>query len=358
MKTIDWYIIKKFLGTFFYAISLLIVIVIVFDVSENLDSFIKNHAPLKAILFDYYLNFIPYFINLFIYLFTFISVIFFTSKMAGNTEIVAILSSGISFWRLLKPYILSAIFLAVLSFYLGNFLIPKTNHTRRIFKNKYMEKLTKQGNRNLHLQIEPGTFAYVESYNRQRNNGFRFTLEKFKNQKLTYKLSAQRIERDTINNKWILKNYFIRTFTNNQETFKKGRKMDTTFKLKPSDLYTIKEYFEEMNMYELDEYIKSEKEKGSLVYKKYEVEKYKRLAGPAAILILTLIGMPLASRKVRGGIGMHLGLGIALTFSYILFMQISTVFSTFGNLSPAVGAWIPNILYSIIALYLLIVAPK
>ena len=358
MKTIDWYIIKKFLGTFFYAISLLIVIVIVFDLSENMDKFIKNHAPLSAILFDYYLNFIPYFINLFIYLFTFISVIFFTSKMAGDTEIIAILSSGVSFWRLLVPYIISAVFLSVLSFYLGNFLIPKTNHARRIFKNQYMEKLTKQGDRNMHLQIEPETFAYVESYNKERKSGFRFTLEKFKGQKLMYKLAAQRIERDTINNKWILHDYYIRSFNGNRETFTKGKKMDTTLRLKPADLYKIKEYFEEMNMYQLNEYIQSEKEKGSLAYKKYEVEKYKRLAGPAAIIILTFIGMALSSRKVRGGIGLHLGLGIALTFSYILFMQISTVFSTYGDLSPSIGAWIPNILYTLIAVYLLITAPK
>ena len=358
MKILDWYIIRKFLGTFFYAITLLIVIVIIFDLSENMDKFIKNHAPLSAIIFDYYLNFIPYFINLFIYLFTFISVIFFTSKLAGNTEIISMLSSGISFWRLLVPYIISAILLAVLSFYLGNFLIPKTNHARRIFKDKYMEKLTKQGDRNMHFQIEPGVFAYVESYNKERNSGFRFTLEKFNGQKLVSKLSAQRIERDTINKKWIIKNYYIREFKDGKERLRKGTKMDTTLRLKPSDLYTIKEYFEEMNMYQLDEYIKAEKLKGSLAYKKYEVEKYKRLASPAAIIILTFIGMALSSRKVRGGIGMHLGLGIALTFSYILFMQISTVFSTYGDLSPAIGAWIPNIIYTLIAIYLLITAPK
>ncbi len=358
MKTIDWYIIKKFLGTFFYAISLLIVIVIVFDVSENMDKFIKNHAPLSAILFDYYLNFIPYFINLFIYLFTFISVIFFTSKMAGDTEIIAILSGGISFWRLLVPYILSAVALAIFSFYLGNFLIPKTNHARRLFKNKYMEKLTNQGDRNKHLQLEPGTFAYVESYNKARKSGFRFTLEKFDGQKLVYKLAADRIVRDSVKHKWILEGYYIRTFNGKKEHLIKGVKMDTTLKLKPSDLYKIKEYYEEMNMYELNEYIRSEKEKGSLSYKKYEVEKYKRIASPVAIIILTFIGMALASRKVRGGMGMHLGLGIALTFSYILFMQISTVFSTNGNLSAAIGAWIPNILYAFIAAYLLLTAPK
>ncbi len=358
MKIIDRYIIKKFLGTFFYAISLLIVVVIVFDISENMDSFIKNHAPLRAIIVDYYLNFIPYFINLFIYLFTFISVIFFTSKMASNTEIIAILSSGISFKRMLYPYMFSSVLLAVLSFYLGNFLIPHTNHTRRIFKNMYMEKLKKEGKRNMHIQIKPNTFAYVESYNYERNTGFRFSLEKFDGQKLVYKLMADRIIWDTVTDKWKLKNYYIRTFYGQKEHLIQGLSKDTTLKLKPSDLYKIKEYFEEMNLFELNYFIRSEKEKGSLAYKKYEVEKYKRVAGPAAIIILTLIGVALSSRKVRGGIGMHLGIGLLLTFSYILFMQISTVFSTYGDLSPAIGTWIPNIIYLFIAIYLLIKAPK
>ncbi len=358
MKIIDLYIIRKFLGTFFYSIALLILIVIVFDLSENLDKFIKHNAPLSAIIFDNYLNFIPYFINLFIYLFTFISVIFFTSKLAGNSEIIAILSSGISFWRLLVPYIISAVLLSILSFYLGNFLIPKANHTRRLFKDKYMTKLTSKGEKNKHLQLEPGVFAYVESYNKDRNSGFRFTLEKFDGQKLVYKLSAQKIVYNKEKDNWTVKDYFVRKFTGDKEVLEKGTKMDTTLNMKPSDFYKIKEYYEEMNMYQLDDYIKKEKLKGSLSYKKYEVEKYKRLASPAATIILTFIGMALSSRKVRGGIGLHLGIGIALTFSYILFMQISTVFSTYGDLPASVGAWIPNIIYSIIAVYLLITAPK
>jgi len=207
MKIIDKYIIKKFLGTFFYAISLLIMIVIIFDISENLDSFIKNEAPLKAVVVDYYINFIPYFINLFIYLFTFISVIFFTSKLAANTEIIAILSSGVSFRRLLLPYLWSSILLALLSFYLGNFLIPQTNHTRRIFKNKYMEKLTKDSDRNLHLQISPGVFVYVESYSSELQEGRRFSLEKFDGQKLRDKIMADKIIYDTTNGSWIIKKF-------------------------------------------------------------------------------------------------------------------------------------------------------
>ncbi len=357
-KIIDIYIIKKFLGTFFYAISLLILIVIIFDVSENLDSFIQKEAPLRAIIFDYYLNFIPYFINLFIYLFTFISVIFFTSKLAADSEIIAILSSGISFWRLLYPYMVSAVFLTLMSFYLGNFLIPKTNEGRRIFKNAYMENLTKDKSRNIHIQIANNTFAFVESYSSKTNTGYKFSLEKFKGEKMIFKLMADRISFDSINNKWELKNYFIRTFDSTGQKLIKGTKMDTTFALKPTDLYQIKEEFEEMDYHELNAYILSEKEKGSKSYKKYEIEKYKRTSGPIAIIILTIIGVALSSRKVRGGIGIHLGVGIGLTFSYILLIQVSTVFSTFGNLSPLIGSWIPNIIFAFIAIYLLKLAPK
>jgi lipopolysaccharide export system permease protein len=358
MKIIDKYIIKKFLGTFIYAISLLIMIVIVFDVSENIDSFIKNNAPLKAIIVDNYLNFIPYFINLFIYLFTFISVIFFTSKLAGDTEIVAILSSGISFRRLLLPYLIASLILGIFSFYLGNFLIPVTNHDRRIFKNTYMGKLAKDNDRNIHLQISPGTYVYVETYNSEYQVGYKFSLEKFEKQKLVFKLMADRMSWDTAIDKWKLKNYYIRTIDSSGQHIFKGAEMDTLLPIKKTDLYTIKEDFEEMDLYELNEYISSEKKKGSIAYKKYEIEKHKRIAGPVAIIILTFIGVALSSRKVRGGIGMHLGVGIGLTFSYILLLQMSTVFSTMGNLSPMIAAWIPNIIYFFIGIYLLNKAPK
>lgn len=358
MKIIDWYIFKKFIGTFVYAISLLIIIVIIFDVSENIDSFLKNNAPVSAIIIDYYINFIPYFINLFVYLFTFISVIFFTSKMAGNTEIVAILSSGISFMRMLRPYLMASILLGSISFYLGNFLIPITNEIRRDFKDKYMESLSKDKDRNIHLQIEKGVFVYVENYNSNLNIGYKFTIEKYDEQELTYKLISDRIELDSAKTGWRIMNYTIRTMDGMNEKIWQGKELDTTLNLKPTDLYKIKEDFEVMNFWELRNHIKSEKLKGSGTMVSYEVEMQKRLASPAAILILTFIGAALSSRKVRGGIGMHLGIGIGITFSYILFMQFSTVFATYGNLSPVLAAWIPNMLYAILGVYLIIKAPK
>ncbi|NOU46755.1 MAG: YjgP/YjgQ family permease [Bacteroidales bacterium] len=358
MKIIDWYIFKKFLGTFVYAISLLIIIVIIFDISENIEDYLKSNAPIKAIVFDYYINFIPYFINLYVYLFTFISVIFFTSKMAGNTEIVAILSSGVSFIRLLRPYLMAALFLGAVSLYLGNFLIPRTDQVRRDFKNKYMGKLADDKGKNIHIQIEKGVFVYVESFNNKVNTGYKFTLERFENQQMTYKLSSERIEFDSIFHKWRIVNYLERQIDSLHETIVKGKEKDTTLNLLPTDLYKISQDFEVMNFWELRHHIESEHLKGSASVVKYEVEMHKRLASPVAIIVLTFIGVALSSRKVRGGIGMHLGLGIGITFSYILFMQFSTVFATYGNLHPAFAAWLPNIIFAILGVYLILKAPK
>lgn len=358
MKIIDFYIIKKFLGTFIYAISLLIIIVIIFDISENIDEFLEHHAPFEEIVFSYYMNFIPYFINLFIYLFTFISVIFFTSKMASNTEIVAFLSSGISFYRFLRPYFVSAVFLALLSFYLANFLIPRTNQKRRVFKDTYMENLVKAKDRHIHFQMVPGTFVYVENFNVTTNSGFKFSIEKYDEAELKFKLNAERIKWDTVSQSWIIEDYYVRELAHNKESLYKGKRLDTVLTLKPADFYFYKEDFEEMNYWELNERIRQEKLKGSEKVKVYEVERSKRFASPFATLVMTLIGVSLSSRKLRGGIGMHLGLGIAITFAYILFMQVSTVFATLGDLSPNVAAWIPNIIFSILGLILLKLAPK
>ncbi len=358
MKIIDIYIIKKFLGTFFFAISLLIVIVIIFDVSENIDEFFANNAPWEETIFTYYVNFIPYFINLFSYLFTFISVIFFTSKMASNTEIVAILSSGISFNRLLRPYLVSALILAMMSFYLSNFLIPKTNIKRRVFKNKYIETLNKDLDRNIHMQIQPGNFVYLENFNNSNGLGYKFTLENIGENNLRYKLTADKIQWDSTEKKWIIFNYFIRTIDSAGEQIVSGNKMDTTLNLYPEDLFIQKEDFEEMNLWQLNEQIAKEDLKGSETAKVYAIEKHQRMASPFATVVLTIIGFALSSRKVRGGIGMHLGMGITITFTFILFMKISTTFATNGNLNPALASWIPNIIFGLIGIILLRIAQK
>jgi lipopolysaccharide export system permease protein len=358
VKTIDYYIIKKFLGTFFYSISLLILIVVIFDLSENIDEFISKKAPLNAIIFDYYFNFIPYFVNLFSYLFTFISVIYFTSQMASHTEIIAILSSGISYNRMLRPYFYSAILLAALSFYLSNFLIPHTNQKRRAFTDVYFQNLAKSRDENIHLQINPGTYVYMESFNIKSNTGLRFSMERFNGNKLEYKLMADRIIWDTLTSHWLIENYTIRTIDGMKEKITQGKRLDTTLNLLPVELYIKKENYEEMTFGELEQYIKKEKLKGEKEIVFYDMEKYNRLASPFSMLVMTLIGVSLSSRKLRGGIGMHLGLGILLTFAYILLMRVSTVFATVGNLPPSVAAWIPNLIFAIIGLMLLRSAPK
>jgi len=359
MKKIDYYIIKKFLGTFFYAIALLTVIIIIFDVSEKIENFIENEAPLYEIIFSYYLNFIPYFINLFSYLFVFISVIFFTSKLASNTEIIAILSAGISFRRLLQPYLISAAILGALSFALANFVIPHTNIETRAFKQKYIQNLRNDMGHNIHLQMSKGVFAYIERFDRKSNTAQKFSLEQIDSTgKLKYKLNTEKAIYDSVSNKWQLKNYYERYINGLNEELIIGKEKDTTLKISPKDLILIKEDYEEMDFMEIRNFIDKQKLKGAPNVITYEIEMYKRIAFPFASIILTIIGVSLSSRKVRGGIGVHLGAGIALTFLYILFMQFTTVFAISGNLSPLAAAWLPNIIYIFIALYLLKKAPK
>jgi lipopolysaccharide export system permease protein len=357
MKKLDWYIFKKYLGTFFFSISLLIIIVIVLDVAENIDSFMKNQATLEEVVFNYYIPFIPYFINLFVYLFVFISVIFFTSKMAGHTEIIAILSSGVSFRRFLLPYVMAAVLLAIGSFYLGNFLIPKTDTIRREFKDKYIERLTKSSGSNIHVQIEKGVYVYVGNFDIKRKIAYKFTVEKFEDNQMTYKLIADKASYDTLTGKWKLENYVERRLEK-EETMTRAKTKDTTLMLKPRDLYNIKEEFEEMNLFEIRDHIHNLELKGADNTLPYRIEMHKRIASPAAIIILTVIGAALSSRKVRGGMGLHLGIGIAITFSYILFMEFSRVFALSGLFSPFIAAWLPNIIFSIIGIYFFVKAPK
>ena len=358
MKKIDWYIIKKFLGTFLFSIFLILLIVIVFDISEKIDDFIENKAPLNSIIFDYYLNFIPYFGNLFIPLFTFIAVIFFTSKMAGNTEIISILTSGFNFYRFLFPFVLSALIICVISFILGNFIIPKTNVDRLKFENKYIKKPYTNRDKNMHMQINPGDFIYLESYNSHKNIGYKFSMEKFKNGKLQKKIYANYIQWDSSSNKWNIHNYFTRNFNGLNEEISQGKKIDTVINLEPNDFNFRLNNVETMNFFELNEFINEERMKGSknLVY--YLIEKHKRIAFPFATIILTIIAVAFSSRKVKGGLGIHLGIGLLISFSYILFMQFSTTFATNGQLAPGLAVWIPNLIYIILGSYLLFKTPK
>jgi|TARA_B110000263_G_scaffold69828_1_gene60791 lipopolysaccharide export system permease protein len=358
MKKIDWYIIKKFLSTFFFTISLILLIVIIFDVSEKIDDFLRNDVALKDIIFKYYLNFIPYFTNLFSPLFIFISVIYFTSKMANNSEIIAILNSGMSFSRLLRPFVISAVILSMMSFVLGNFIIPHTNKGKIDFENKYIRKKQQKRVKKIHMQIKKDQYIYLESYNKSKDIGYKFTLENFKDNTLKSKLSANYIQFDTINNKWKIKDYFIRIYNDKNEDIIKGKELDTLINLKPTDFSKNTSLVETMGMKELNQFIKKEEIKGTAQITFHKIEKHKRIANPFSSIILTIIAVAIGARKIRGGSGIPLSIGVIISFSYILFMQVSTTFATNGNLLPAIAVWIPNIIFSLIAIIFIKLAPK
>ena len=359
IRRIDWYIIKKFLGTYFFAIALIISIAVVFDVNEWIDNFINNKAPVKAIIFDYYANFIPYFSNLFSPLFVFISVIFFTSKLAENSEIIAMMSTGLSFKRLLRPYMISAAIISVLTYGMGAYVIPKGNVTRLNFEDKYKKKKKQEYVRNVQVEVDNGVIAYMERYENYNKTAYRFSLDKFVDKKLVAHLTAKSATYDTTTvHKWTLKNYMIREMDGMKEKITKGDRLDSIIKMEPRDFLIMKGQQETMTSSELSDYIDRQKRRGFANIKEFEIEYHQRIAMSFAAFILTAIGLSLSSKKVKGGMGLNLGIGLALSFSYILFQTVSATFTVNGNTPPIVSVWIPNILYTIIAIYLYRKAPK
>jgi lipopolysaccharide export system permease protein len=356
---LDWYIIRKFLGTFFFIIALIVAIAVVFDLSEKIDDFLENSAPVRKIIVDYYLNFIPYFAVLFSPLFTFVTVIYFTSRMAYNTEIIAILSSGVSFNRLLVPYFISAFALTLFAFTLNNYVIPHANARKLAFEETYYHNSPKAAReRNMHKQIEPGVFIYLETFNTITNSGRKFSMEKFENDKLISKLFADEIRWDSTKNKWQIRNYYIRDFNLESQTITQGKEADTTINLSPEEFRRRNNAVEAMNLGELNQFIRDQKLQGASDIDLYLIEKHKRFSFPFSAFILTLIGVSVSSKKVKGGIGMQLGIGLLISFSYIVFMQFSSQFAISGTLSPFIAVWIPNVLFAIIAIFLYRLAPK
>lgn len=359
LKRIDRYIIVKFLGTYFFAIALIISIAVVFDVNENIDRFINNKAPLEAIVFDYYLNFIPYYTNLFSPLFVFIAVIFFTSKLAENSEIIAMFSTGMSFKRLMVPYMISAAIISAVTFVLGTEVIPTGSVTRLKFEELYKKKKSADYARNIQLEVDTGVVAYMERYENYNKTGYRFSLDKFENHKLVSHLTARRVTYDTASyHKWIIRDYMIREMRGMKEIITRGDRIDSIIKMEPQDFLITRGQQETMTSPQLRDYIQKQKQRGFANIKEFEVEYHRRIAMSFAAFILTAIGLSLSSRKVKGGMGLHLGIGLALSFSYILFQTISSTFAINGNMPPAIAVWIPNILYLFIAIYLYHKAPK
>ena len=315
IKRLDWYIIKKFIGTYFFSIILIISIAIVFDVNEHLAKFTQYHAPLKAIVFDYYANFIPYFANLFSPLFVFISVIFFTSKLAGNSEIIAMLAAGVSFKRLMRPYMMSCVFISLLSYYLSAYVIPHGTIIRQNFETTYKNKKKNTAADNVQLQVGQGVIAYIQHYDNTSKKGYGFSLDKFENKKLVSHMTATDIQYDTISDtkyKWKVRNWKIRQLKGLREHITSGAQRDTVIIMEPADLVYSKGQQETFTSPELYDYISKQIDRGSSNVVQYQVEYHKRIAASFASFILTIIGLSLSSRKRKGGMGLYLGIGLAL----------------------------------------------
>ena len=357
-KILDSYLLKKMLGTVVFAISLLMTIVVVFDVSENIQRFMSHNIPAKEVITGYYLNFIPYFINLFIPLFTFISVIWFTSKLSSRNEIISIFDNGISFNRMLVPYVVGAVFIMLLSLVLANFIVPTTNGKLNDFKYQYF------GRRNvattyLHIKNSKNSYVFVERWDKMEETGYNFTYEEFDNNAIRLKISAQTIDYNEDKKVWQLHRFTRRVITPDQEeVITQGDQFDTVLNILPRNLYQDAFVSETMSYRELRQFIREERMRGSSLLANYQIEQHKRLANPMGILIMTLLGVSVSCRKSTRGVGVHVFIGMGLAFSFIFLQQISTVFSVSGGLPPVLGTWFPNIIFLIITIVMLRLTPK
>ena len=360
LKILDRYIIRKFLGTYIFAIMMIIVVVVIFDYVEKIDDFTTTHAPLKEVFFDYYLNFIPFFINQFSALFTFIACIFFTSKLAYQTEIVAMLSGGMSFKRLMWPYFIAASVITSVSLVLSLWVIPISQRDCVAFEQKYIPRRQRfQYDRHIYRQVEPGTFVYIRGFSKNSLQASFLALEKYEGSFMRSTLEASEVKFDNETKRWTAPKYITRSFADNgQETFTQNRNLDTLLNLDVVELGRMNELIKTMNIVELNEFIDQQRAKGSDSIRQLEVEHHTRYAYPIGTFILSLIGVSLSSRKVRGGTGLHIGIGIALCFSYIMLNRIFEEFAKGGTLPPMLAVWLPNIIYTLIAIYLYRKAPK
>ena len=358
---IDWYIIRKFIGTDIFSIILIISIGVVFDFNENLSKFTQYHAPWRAIIFDYYANFIPYYANLLSPLFVFIAVIFFTSKLAGNSEIIAIMSSGMSFKRMLRPYMFTCVLIAGTTYYLNSYVIPHGNVVLQNFNSLYRNSKKNTSAENVQLMVGKGVTAYIQHYDDQMKRGYGFCLDKLEDKKLISHMTATEIQYDTISDSkyhWRAFNWKIRTLKGLREHIVSGEQRDTVILMEPTDLVYSKGQQETFTSPQLLSYISRQTARGSGNVVPYEVEFHKRIAMSFASFILTIIGASLSARKRKGGMGLYLGIGLALSTAYILLQTISATFAIQANTPPMLAAWIPNIIFIVIAYFCYRQAPN
>ncbi len=354
MPLLDWYIVKKFIGTYIYSIVLIISIAIVFDVNENLAKFTQYHAPFHAIVFDYYANFIPYYANLFSPLFVFIAVIFFTSKLAGNSEIIAMLASGMSFKRMLRPYMLSCVLISITTYYLGAYVIPHGTIIRQNFESLYKNNKKITSAENVQLQVGKGVVAYIQHYDNKYKRGYGFCLDQFVDKKLVSHMTATEIQYDTISDSkyhWKATNWKIRKLKGLREHITRGFEKDTLILMEPTDLVYSKGQQETFTSPQLLEYISKQTSRGSGNVVQYEVEFHKRIAMSLASFILAIIGASLSARKRKGGMGLYLGIGLGLSFAYIMLQTVSSTFAINAGMPALLAAWLPNIIFAVIAYF-------
>lgn len=351
MKRLDRYIIGKFLGTFFFSIVLVMSIAIIFDLTEKMDEFFETQAPLKEIILNYYLNFIPYFANMFSSLFIFISVIFFTSKLAGDSEIIAILSSGVSYHRLMLPYFFCATLLFLMSFALTGYIIPRSSASMLAFQDKYIKRYTRDNANNVQIKVSPRTVLYIETFQKQTNMGYRASLDHFDGKRIISRMTAERLEYDSAY-QWRMYNYVRRDFNGLHEKLVRGTRVDTVIPIEPKELFYTTEDAQMMTNPELKSYIQKLRDRGVGNVLAFETEWWRRWAGPIGAFIMTLLGVTLSSKKVRGGMGKNLGIGITLTALYILFSTVSSTFSVSGVMTPFLSVWLPNFVFLAIGLVL------
>jgi lipopolysaccharide export system permease protein len=358
LTKIDVYIIKRFLGAFALALGLFTVIIIVFDLSEKIDEFMENSAPFTEVIFDYYVNWVPFLLNLFSPVFVFISVIFFTSKMAQNSEIIAMLAGGVSYRRLLRPYFITSIFLALFSFALSAWIIPHADKTRVDFENTYIRDRTRYTLSEIKTQISPGQILSMGNFNFSDSAGFKISLENIENGELKSKLYAERLNWNEKTQKWKLTKWWTREFIEGNEILTKGTTMDTMIAFNPEDFFRKNDDVQMFNLSELDQMISLEEMRGTGNTFFYTTEKYKRFAMPFAIIILTVIGVSVASKKTRGGIGLNLGIGLLLSFTFLIVFQFFLAYGSSGSMHPLLAVTIPNFIFGFIAFVLYRLAQK
>ena len=361
LSRLDRYIIGKFLGTYFFSIILIISIAVVFDFNENIDKFLRYDAPMEEIFFDYYLNFVPYYSNLFSQLFVFIAVIFFTTKLADNSEIIAMLSTGTSFARLVRPYMIAAAIIASINYTLGAYVIPVGNIKRVRFENRYKNRGRQDYSANVQLEVDTGVIAYFGRYEERLKRAYDVTLDRKKKKKLVKHLQAVTIQYDTLSYEpyhWIITGYQTRDLQGRREIIRSGSKLDTVIKVMPQDLMASRDMEMTLTMPQLEEHIKRQKARGFANIQKFEVEYWKRGASSFATFILTIIGVSISARKRKNGMGIALGIGLALILTYIMFQTVVSSMAVNANFPAAIAVWIPNFIFAFIAYYYYKKAPR